>query len=786
MHIYKKLNIRKSIHIIAAILFVACIFLLGTPHSTAQIQKIETADTVKKANTVKGIADTLNTIAQKQVKQDSIILKKPDSLMLRKLVELTIQDETEMIEELYDSLMIASGNTLVPLDSLHLMQLAFPPKVYTPKELKKMHRDSLFAYKDSVIRSKPRVLETYFFPDSLIYRRMLLWNAGTYFNNPTEIKPDTTFNKNYTELPYQKNDVGATTLGVSGSAMQYYDYFKREEFDIFPFFSPYLPYSYTPETIPFYNVKSPYTELAYWGTLFANKQKEETNIKFMHTQNFTPSLNFNILYQRFGASGILNREKTDNRTFAITGNYLGKRYTAQGGYIFNRIKRQENGGITDPSMVLDTIVDIRTIPIALADANTVVKRNTFFITHSYGIPFNFLQKRDSLGRRDSLALGEGTMAYIGHTGEFSTYTKSYKDVIGLEDNLGRGLYHNAFYINPTTSADSARVMKLENRFFIRIQPWAKNAIISRIDGGIGYQFLNYYNFHPSYFLEGNKNTTQNNFYVYFGASGQLKRYFQWEGMGTYNFIGYNQNDFSIDGKVKFSAYPNKEGIHLTGKIHISQERPNFFFNNYYSNHYIWDNNFDKTTTTKIEAKFEIPKYKFEAFFGYALLTNNVYFDTLGIPKQNGEAMSILTAYLKKDFKVWKFHMDNQILFQLSSKQDVVPLPKLSLNLRYYFQFGLVKDVLQMQLGANATFNTKYYAPAYSPALGLFHNQEREEIGNNPYIDVFVNLQWKRASIFVKYVNAAQNWPSSDYFSAFRYLRPQTALKFGIHWPFYIK
>lgn len=738
-----------------AVLFAACVFLSGN-------QAFAQNDTLARKRSM------------------------PDSLSMKKLVELTIQGETEMIQELYDSLMVISGNTLLPLDSLNLNKLAFPPKIYTPKELKQMHRDSIWAYKDSVIRARPRVLETYFFPDSLMYRRMVLWKAGTYFNNPTEIKPDTTFNTNYTELPYQKNDVGATTLGVAGSAMQYYNFFKRTESEVFPFFSPYLAYSYTPETMPFYNVKTPYTELAYWGTLFSNKQQEETNIKFLHTQNFTPAFNFNILYQRFGGNGILEKEKTDNRTFAITGNYLGKRYVAQAGYIFQKVKRQENGGILDPSLVLDTLVDSRTIPIALTDANTQLKRNTVFITHSYGIPFKFLQKRDSLGRRDSIGLGEGTMAYIGHTGEFSTYTKSYKDVIGLEDSLGRAFYNNAFYINPTTSADSARVMKLENRFFIRLQPWAKEAIVSKLDAGVGYQYLNLYGFHQKFFLEGNKNNTQSNLYLYFGASGQLKKYLQWEGMGTYHMAGYTQNDYSIDAKAKFSAFPFEGGINLTGMFHLSGKRPNYFYNNYYSNHYIWENNFEKTTTTKLEAKLDIPKYQFEAYFGYALLNNNIYLDTLGQARQNGESMSVLTAYLKKNFKVWKFHMDNQVLFQLSSKQEVVPLPKLSLNLRYYFQFSLVKDVLQVQLGANATFNTKYYAPAYSPALGMFHNQEREEIGNNPYIDVFVNLQWKRASIFVKYVNVAQGWPTSDYFSAFRYLQPKSALKFGIHWPFYIK
>ena len=96
--------------------------------------------------------------------------------------------------------------------------------------------------------------------------------------------------------------------------------------------------------------------------------------------------------------------------------------------------------------------------------------------------------------------------------------------------------------------------------------------------------------------------------------------------------------------------------------------------------------------------------------------------------------------------------------------------------------------MQMQIGANATFTTKWHAPAYSPDTGLFHNQNDELYGNSPYIDVFVNIQWKRACIFVKAVNLGMGWPDNavDYFSADGYIRPQRAIKFGIFWPFYVQ
>ena len=61
-------------------------------------------------------------------------------------------------------------------------------------------------------------------------------------------------------------------------------------------------------------------------------------------------------------------------------------------------------------------------------------------------------------------------------------------------------------------------------------------------------------------------------------------------------------------------------------------------------------------------------------------------------------------------------------------------------------------------------------------------------GNCPYIDAFVNIQWKRASIFIKAINVNMGWPSksADYFSAAGYIAPQRAIKFGISWPFYMQ
>lgn len=653
----------------------------------------------------------------------------------------------------------------------------------TKQQLKireKAQRDSLKYIRDSIKSEIPRILESYIIPDSLKYKKIILWNYDSYLNRITGmLKQDTTFNGNFHFLPFMKKDVGATYLGVSGSATQSFNYFLRDKSDFFTAFDPYISYSYTKESHPFYNVKTPHTELAYRGTILAERAKEETNIHFLTTQNISPQFNFTVLYDRYGGKGILNKESTDNRTFSLTSNYLGKRYVAHAGYIFQSIKREENGGIFDDTMVLDTNVNPKAIDYRLNTAYNRLRRNSVFLTHSYGIPIR-------LSKKDTLNNNSGTVAYIGHSFEFATYYRRYTDAINLSDTEARNFYNNRFFINAIESNDSTRLNLIENRFFIRLQPWAIDGIISKLDGGVGHQYMSYYTFRPDNYIGGMHNTVYNNVYAYFGASGQFRRYLMWEGNGKLNLAGYNSGDFNVDAKVRLSLYPIKEGIHLTGKLKIANTTTDLFNSYYYSNHFFWDNNFGKTTETRVEALLDIPKFKLQAFFGYSLLNNYIYYNNLGDATQNGNLLSVMSASAKFDFRLWNFHFFNRVLFQLSSDQEVMPLPLLSANLRYFFQFVVVKNVMTVQIGADVLYHTKYYAQSYNPALGQFHTQNERKIGAVPYIDPFINIQWKQASIFIKYMNAAQGWPTGDFFSANHYIRPMRAIQFGLNWPFYIK
>ena len=755
--------------------------------------------------------------------RDSLI-QAQDTLELLKLDSLYIKDSTEVA--------IAKHNawyaSLTKKErKKYDYEQALPAKIEAMRR-KMEAKDSIKAVKDSIISATPRVLETFAIPDSMYYKRIITWNEDRHFHD-VNLKPfDTTYNYTFTEYPYYHEDINTTSLGVSGSPEQSYNYFKRASTDNAIFYTTSQRYSYSPETLPNYNTKTPYTELAYWGTLFANKDKEESNIKILTTQNILPELNLTLEYRRYGGNGILKREDTNNRNAVISTNYMGKRYLMHAGYIYNKVARSENGGIIDNFWIRDTTVDAREIDVYLKEASSTTKKNTVFLDQSYRIPFTFIENlkgrkerlrqaavRDSImATGDSAAIAQFiaaeemkaeeeaeadtvlinkdiTTAIIGHSSEYSVFRRIYQDNISKSDEFGRKFFNDRFYLNPTKSADSLRVMKFENRFFIRLQPWKSDGIVSKLDVGIGDKLANYYAFKRSDYIQGTSNVLLNSAYLYAGAKGQYKKYFTWDARGQYTFVGYEMNDFGIFANMTFSAYPFRRDknspLSLKAHFETTLKEPDYYEQHLCTNHYMWDNDFGKVSSTRIGAELEIPRWDLHASFDYGLLSNNIYYDTEGIVRQNSNAMSVMSASLRKDFIVWKLHFENEGLFQLSSNKDVLPLPLLALNLRYYLQFDVVKKVMQMQVGANVAFTTKWYAPAFNPVLGVFHNQNVAEYGNCPYIDAFVNIQWKRACIFVKFVNANMGWPnkSADYFSAAGYIAPQRAIKFGISWPFYI-
>lgn len=657
----------------------------------------------------------------------------------------------------------------------------------------KKAREEAKIVRDSIIEYTPRILETFALPDSMQYKRIISWTLDQDFQKMDINEPDTSYHTHFYDVPFQSRDVNANWLGVSGSPAMYYNYFLRKSDEGVDFYDALESWSVSPRTIRHYNSKTPFTELAYYGTILSSRAKESDNLHLFTTQNITPSLNFSLLFNRFGGEGILEREQTINNTFAFQTNYLGKKYMGHLGYIRDAVRRQENGGIESPYWVRDTIVDARDMKTILRDAKSKTVKHTVYLDQQLRIPFNFINRikarKDSTFVFDADSLDRDiTTAFLGHSSELSVYTREYSDVIA--DDIERNFYNNVFNYDPASSFDSLRVMKLDNKVFLKLQPWSEEAAVSKLNVGIGDLLLQYYDSTTVMPMKASRNSL----YLYGGIEGQVRNNFFWDAKGRFYFAGSFLGDFNVEANAKAVFYPfrraRKSPLTLGAHFETNLQTPSYYQEHMHTNHFSWDNSFEKISTTKVQGILDIPHWKLRAEVGYALLANNIYYNSQGIVAQNTPAMSVFSASVRKEFVFGPFHMDNRLLYQASSNQEVVPVPTLAVNLKYYFQFWVKRNIMELQIGVNGWWNTKWNSPAYNPNIGVFYNQTERSYNNGPYFDIFLNAQWQRVTLFIKYQNFGNGWPMTrpDYFSADRHIVTQSAmdgLKIGVYWPFYI-
>lgn len=156
--------------------------------------------------------------------------------------------------------------------------------------------------------------------------------------------------------------------------------------------------------------------------------------------------------------------------------------------------------------------------------------------------------------------------------------------------------------------------------------------------------------------------------------------------------------------------------------------------------------------------------------------------TASIYQESGN-INILTAQLRQDFRVGILNWENVITYQNSSNKEVLPLPALNIFTNLYIKFKIAK-VLSVELGGDAYFFTKYYAPDYVPQLGQFAVQKNEDsrikLGGYPFVDVYANFHLKRARFFVmmSHVNNASG--NKMMFLTPHYPTNGNVLRFGVY------
>ena len=643
------------------------------------------------------------------------------------------------------------------------------------------------------VRRDRKPLESYYFNDSIRALPNFMWTVDRDMND-VEIMPlDTTLSNWRIDHPYQLKGVGDMTLGGLGQSTLPFNYFDRPSSSDFTFAQSYDSYTYRMDNVPFYNSKTPYLNFTYLES--GQKRYREEHFEVTTAHNISPSTGFNVSYKARGTQGLYDWQRTSNHNLSVAFSHTGKRYSVHAAYINNRIKQRENGGAVGIWAVADTTYEHPSgVPMKLAEAeaHNSYRNNSFFVKQAIAIPLQPVTDYD-------FSLADLTAIYFGHIFEYNEWNKLYTDKYaeftndrGSMDDNGEfipttDVYYKNWYISPDESRDSIRERVISNRFFVEAQPWDRDGAVGRLGGGVGIDMYAYSQFAFDDYVGGHQgNVKKTAWYAYGAVSGKVKRFADWGANAKYYPSGYRSGDFDLNAHIALTARLRGRPVTLSGRFSQTRRSPSYWEENLFSNHYVWFNSFKQEDETRFELSLDIPDLAFEVGFWQGLVDNKIYYDAQSQVRQSGDAISLTSLYARKDFRLGGFHLDHRVLLQWSTNQEVIPVPLGSAYLSYYYEFWVEKKkVLRMQVGVDGRFNTKYYAPSYNPALGTFYNQRDYELGEYPYLDVFVTAKWKRMRIFLKYQHANYDlFGNGQYFTVAGYPQNPGMFKFGISWGFY--
>lgn len=533
---------------------------------------------------------------------------------------------------------------------------------------------------------------------------------------------------------------------------------------------------FRPEDALNYNTTTPFTRLRYFTG--GGKGKAENLLDVWHVQNIRPWWSGGVRYNLISSDGRYANQKSKTYNFSVFSTYEKDRVALSLFINQNNGHFRENGGIKDRGYITDsTNQKAENMPVWLngSDAKNSYRNTNFNLQAQYNIgkAKEVIQAKDTFYTYPAKAI-------INFRAEGNEHW--YKEKI-----INYDFFPNT-YIDSTQTYDYIKnnIYDLSAKFVLNEHPKYKylpgiyaglNYKLSKYDQRISYDSVT----HTAAFGKTNYSGTYLTAGIFNVDSIALLNY---DVAASLCVLGHYAGNFKIDGFISQALRQDRTSL-LRAEATIELKSVNPFFDRYIGNHDIWENDFKPIKTIRAEGKYVNTRLRTELGVGFTNIFSYVYFDTTATPRQTSKTLMVLTAWAKENFRAGNFYFDQNVYFQKSTQEDILSLPAISVYSHNYYQNHLFQRALQLQVGIDLFYNTRFYSDNYMPSIMQFYNQRQVKTGNYPKIDVFLNLQIKRAMIFVKYEHVNYHLKNhGNFFSAADYPINPGMLKFGVQWDFF--
>ena len=568
--------------------------------------------------------------------------------------------------------------------------------------------------------------------------------------------------------PLNKSILFNASLGNVGLAYKDFDFKLIQQTGFDYGIHTFDAYLFDDSEIRYFVNPRPYTEVAY--ITGANK---EQLFGVKHDQRIFKRLTIGLDFELINSLGSYQRQKSNDTRVAGKIHYFTEdlRYGILANYSNSRVTARENGGILYDSIYEQNLEPSRSIiPVKLADAeNHLIKSGVYLQQY-----FQLSKKEksffaDSSYRKKKINLKFGRIA---HSFNYKRYSHLYTD---LKPDVN---YYPAIYSDSTETRDSVFFQNIENTF-----SWSNSDYLNRLRP------------QPFVILFGIKHqiaevrdtllkSTSNHLIPYGSIVIMPHPVLKIKGNGSYILNGDEyQGDFNLNGLATLEILRKKAfktAINL--RFDFDNHASPYFYQHYFSNHFWWDNGFNKVKTRKISVF--ITQKDLKAGVDLYKIQDYIYIGTDTLPAQFNQSVEIFKAYLHKQFRIGKFDIDGRFIYQHVSEKDIIRLPVFMTYFTATFNLKMFKGALKTRSGFDVYYNTKYFADAYMPAIRSFYLQNNREIGNFFHVDFFLNFNVKRTRFFLKLQNILSAFGESNFYAVPHYPLQDLSFKFGLSWRFH--
>ena len=574
---------------------------------------------------------------------------------------------------------------------------------------------------------------------------------------------DTTLDEFYKFMPQQK--VSDNTLGMLNPGNPYLPALfsdKEPEHD-FKLLNNYQAFIKSHSDVVYFDAQKPFTRFDFTGGT-----KGLELVKFIHSQNFSPYFNLTFNYDISNSDGFYLNSASKVNALYLAGAFTKKKYQNHFNFIFNKINSNENGGIANIDRFESG--DIRAVDnnVLLSKASSSISQLGGQYNHEYRFGQYTIDTIIRDEKNDTVINKNLHSKFsIVHDVTFDRYIRKYTDV------ANSSLYTN-YYKDSSSTNDSVTYYQFNNKLLLCLNI-NDDSTDNYFKLYAGLQNKTY-----AFLIDSTHKTQYSSTYI---TSDLIFSHNNTYLQANVDYCLFGGDMYGIDASAKLRQMFG-ENLGINASAGYSLIYCSLFDTYYTSNHFKWENDFNKIGVATAHIDLFHNKFQLSVGANLNLLHDYIIYDQNAMPLQIHKANIITDVYASKTFNFWKFHWYTKVAYQYISDKQHVRLPEAVGYTSLYFMTGMFSNALLLQIGLDAKMNSNFYGYAYMPASGVFYLQDDKKFGFYPYLGFFVSAKIKRFRIFAKVSNYGSLFMKPTYFSLYRLPDNPLAFNFGISWEFY--